>query len=217
MNFKQMYDFLEALNANNHKEWMDENRKRYHQIKENIYMWLLEVDEALAKVDPHYYRVQSKKAINRINNNLLYHPQKPVYKDHFGMGLDQKPGKSDFYIHLGINECFLAGGFYKPKKSYLDSIRDAIDYDGDKLKAIISEPKFINYFDGLMKEQKLKNAPKGFDKQHPHIDLLKNKSFAVARPLDKKTILSSNFIDEIVDTYQVMFPFRNYLNQAVSV
>ena len=217
MNFQQVFDFLEALNANNHKDWMDDHRSEYHEIKENLYQWLLEIDQELIKIDPDYYPVASKKAINRINNNLLYHPQKPVYKDHFGMGLDQKPGKSDFYIHIGIHECFLAGGFYKPKKSYLDSIRDAIDYDGAQLVKLINDPTFKKHFDGLMCEERLTNPPKGYTKDHPYIELLKNKSFAIQKPLNKKSVLSSKFKDNILETYKVMLPFRKYLNKAVTV
>jgi uncharacterized protein (TIGR02453 family) len=217
MNFQEVFDFLENLNANNHKAWMDENRGRYHKIKDNLYQWLLEIDDELTSINNDHHPIDAKRAINRINNNLLYHPQKPTYKDHFGMGLDKKPGKSDFYIHIGINECFLAGGFYKPKRSNLNSIRDAIDYNGDKLKDILNDKKFKEHFGGLMDEGKLTNAPKGFTNDHPHIDLLKNKSFAVARKLNKKNVLSSNFKDTIIDTYRIMTPFRKYLNQAVTV
>ena len=133
------------------------------------------------------------------------------------MGLDKRPGNSDFYIHIGIHECFLAGGFYKPKRSDLNSIREAIDYNGDEFKKIINDKKFKEHFGGLMDEGKLTNAPKGFTNDHPHIDLLKNKSFAVARSLNKKNVLSSDFKDIIIDTYRTMKPFRKYLNQAVTV
>lgn len=217
MNFQEVFDFLEQLNANNHKAWMDEHRDRYHRIKDDLYHWLLGVDDELSKIDPDHYPIEAKKAINRINNNLLYHPQKPTYKDHFGMGVDKRPGKSDFYIHIGIHECFLAGGFYKPKRSDLNSIREAIDYNGDEFKKIINDKKFKEHFGGLMDEGKLTNAPKGFTNDHPHIDLLKNKSFAVARSLNKKNVLSSDFKDIIIDTYRTMKPFRKYLNQAVTV
>ena len=217
MNFQEVFDFLEQLNANNHKAWMDEHRDRYHRIKDDLYQWLLGIDDELSKIDPDHYPIDAKKAINRINNNLLYHPQKPIYKDHFGMGVDKRPGKSDFYIHIGIHECFLAGGFYKPKRSDLNSIREAIDYNGDEFKNIINDKKFKEHFGGLMDEGKLTNAPKGFTNDHPHIDLLKNKSFAVARSLNKKNVLSSDFKDIIIDTYRTMKPFRKYLNQAVTV
>lgn len=217
MNFQQVFDFLERLNANNHKDWMNMHRDEYHSIKQDLYDWLMDIDEKLIDIDPDYYPIESKKVINRINNNLLYHPNKPVYKDHFGMGLDQKPGKSDFYIHIGINECFLAGGFYKPKTTNLKSIRDAIDYDGEKLKQIMNEPNFKENFNGLMVEDRLTNAPKGFDKDHPHIDLLKNKSFAVQKTIDKETVLSLDLKDEIIKCYKVLLPFRKYLNQAISV
>jgi len=217
MNFKKVFDFLEDLNANNHKDWMDEHRSEYYEIKENLYQWLLEIDQELINIDPDYNPITSKKAINRINNNLLYHPHKPVYKDHFGMGLDQKPEKSDFYIHIGIHECFLAGGFYKPKKSQLDSIRDAIDYNGDQLVELMNDSEFKKHFGGLMNEERLIKPPKGFSKDHPHIELLKNKSFAVQKSLNKKTITSTKFKDSILETYSVMLPFRRYFNQAVSV
>ena len=217
MNFQEVFDFLEQLNANNHKAWMDEHRDRYHRIKDDLYHWLLGVDDELSKIDPDHYPIEAKKAMNRINNNLLYHPHKPTYKDHFGMGVDKRPGKSDFYIHIGIHECFLAGGFYKPKRSDLNSIREAIDYNGDEFKKIINDKKFKEHFGGLMDEGKLTNAPKGFTNDHPHIDLLKNKSFAVARSLNKKNVLSSDFKDIIIDTYRTMKPFRKYLNQAVTV
>ena len=217
MNFQEVFDFLEDLNANNHKAWMDQNRDRYHKVKDDLYQWLLGIDDELSKIDPDHYPIDAKKAINRINNNLLYHPQKPTYKDYFGMGLDKRPGNSDFYIHIGIHECFLAGGFYKPKRSDLNSIREAIDYNGDEFKKIINDKKFKEHFGGLMDEGKLTNAPKGFTNDHPHIDLLKNKSFAVARSLNKKNVLSSDFKDIIIDTYRTMKPFRKYLNQAVTV
>jgi uncharacterized protein (TIGR02453 family) len=147
----------------------------------------------------------------------LYHPNKPTYKDHFGAGLDKRPRTSDFYIHLGINECFLAGGFYRPKSDLLKSIRDAIDYNGDVLKGIIEKPTFQDYFGGLMEDEKLKTSPKGYSQDHEHIELLRHKSFAAHRPITKTQVKSKNFDEIVIETYQAMLEFRRYLNKAVSV
>jgi len=218
MDFERLFDFLETLNANNSKEWMDENRKEYESVKADYVKWLEDLDLKLSKIDEKYYSSSGKKAINRINNNLLYHPNKPTYKDHFGAGLDKRPKTGDFYIHLGIEEVFVAGGFYKPKPELLKSISEAIDYNGDEFKAIITSETFQEHFGGLMKDDdKLKTSPKGFSQDHKHIDLLRLKSFAAMKPFDRKDVLSSDFKDKVIETYTAMLPFRRYLNKAVTV
>lgn len=217
MNFKELFQFLETLQKNNSKDWMDENRDWYHQVRDDYKLWLAEMDLYLADVDPDYHPTSPAKALNRINNNLLYHPNKPTYKDHFGAGLDKKPKTSDFYIHLGVEECFLAGGFWRPKSDFLKSIRQAIDYNGEVLNELIQEKKFKEMFGGLEADEKLTNAPKGFSKEHPHIDLLKNKSFVAYKTLTRNQILAPNFQEIVKETYLAMLDFRRYLNKAVSV
>jgi uncharacterized protein (TIGR02453 family) len=217
MDFNNLFHFLEELQQNNNKEWMDDNRKRYHSIRDEYLKWLMALDVELAEIDPDYYPTPKKKILNRINNNLLYHPNKPIYKDHFGAGLDKRPKTSDFYIHLGINESFLAGGFYKPKSDTLKSIRDAIDYDGEVLKDILNKPSFRKTFGEMMDDDMLKTSPKGYSQEHEHIDLLKYKSFAVMHNITKKDVLADDFKKHIKDVYFEMLPFRRYLNKAVSV
>ena len=218
MNFKDLFEFLETLNNNNSKEWMDQNRSWYEQVKADYVLWLEDLDEELSKADADYFSLPGKKAINRINNNLLFHPNKPTYKDHIGAGLDKRPQTGDFYIHLGLEEIFVAGGFYKPKPEFLKSIREAIDYNGDEFKKIINTRSFQKHFGGLMKdEDQLKTAPKGFSQDHKHIDLLRLKSFAAMKMFTPQEVLSADFKAQVIESYQVLLPFRRYLNTAVTV
>ncbi len=145
----------------------------------------------------------------------VFHPNKPTYKDHFGAGLDKAKNHADFYIHLGINECFLAGGFYHAPNDILKKIRSAIDYNGKELKKITSKKDFEAYYGELLQEDALTNAPKGYSTDHPHIDLLKMKTFAVMHPLTQKEVMGSGFKEELIKAYTILLPFRNYLNQAV--
>lgn len=217
MDFQKLFNFLTDLNKNNSKEWMDDHRKEYHQVRDEYIEWLNELDIKFAKVDPDYHPTTGKQAINRINNNLLFHPNKPIYKDHFGAGLDKEKGTGDFYIHIGINEKFVAGGFYKPKKETLDSIRAAIDYNGEELKKILNKPSFKKTFGELLEVEPLKTAPKGYSKDHEHIDLIRRKSFVVTHDLTEKEIKAKDFQDNLVKMYSEMLPFRHYLNHAVTV
>lgn len=219
MSFYKLYEFLRDLNKNNNKEWMDQNRQRYHDVRDWYIDWLNELDKALAEADQGYTPTEGRKAINRINNNLLYHPNKPVYKDHLGAGLDLGANgkQGDFYIHLGLEESFLAGGYYHPKKKILDSIRDAIDYNGEEYKAIINKESFKKKFEIIDDGDSLKTAPKGFSQDHKHIDLLRQKSFAVRHDVTQKEVATGDFLEKCVDVFMEMKPFRDYLNKAVTV
>ena len=220
MNFRKIYDFLRDLQRNNSKEWMDANRNYYHEVRDEYIAWLNELDRKLQQADAGYTPTDGRKAINRINNNLMFHPEKPIYKDHFGAGLDLGgSGKQgDFYIHLGTNESFMAGGFYKPKKELLDSIRQAIDYNGAELKSLVDKKSFKDMFTGFMHDgNSLKTSPKGYSQDHEHIDLLRMKSFAVQVDLTQKTVIETDFMQLCIDVYMDMKPFRDYLNQAVTV
>lgn len=197
---------------------MDENRNYYYEVRDFYIDWLNKMDLKLAEIDPDYTHTTGKQAINRINNNLLYHPNKPIYKDHFGAGLDQETKQGDFYIHLGTSESFIAGGFYKPKSSILKSIRQAIDYNGDELLEILNKPSFKKLFGTLIDDgDSLKTSPKGFNQDHKYIDLLRKKTFAVQNDLTQKIVTSDEFEERVMVIYKEMLPFRAYLNQAVSV
>ncbi len=218
MDFEALLQFLEELQNNNHKEWMDANRKRYHSVRNSFIKWLDELDSKLVTIDPNYFPTPGKKGINRINNNLLFHPNKPVYKDHFAAGLDQRSKQGDFYIQIGINESELAGGYWKPDNKLLHSIREAIDYNGGELQKIINKKSFKDTFGDLYPDRdKLKTTPKGYSSDHEHIDLLRHKTFAVIHPLKKEDILGDNFMEHVIEVYREMLPFRRYFNQAVTV
>ncbi|GGW30477.1 DUF2461 domain-containing protein [Arenibacter certesii] len=217
MDFNALFQFLTELNQNNSKEWMDQNRKWYKEVRDQYIKWLDEIDHLLASLDNGYYPTSGKKAINRINNNLMFHPNKPIYKDHFGAGLDKAPNSGDFYIEIGWSQSMLAGGIWRPNANTLRSIREAIDYDGEELQKILNKSSFMQTFGGLVEDGRLKTAPKGFSKAHPHIELLRNKTFAVMHPLNREDILAPDFKEKLVKVYQEMLPFRRYLNKAITV
>jgi uncharacterized protein (TIGR02453 family) len=217
MGFLQLFDFLARLQQNNHKKWMDANRKEYHQVRDFFIAWLDTINNELVNIDDHYFNTPGKKAINRINNNLMFHPDRSVYKDHFAAGLDQVTKQGDFYIELGVNECFIGGGYWHPSSKLLGSIRDAIDYNGEELLAILNKKSFVNTFGGMLKAASLKNAPKGYSSDHPHINLLKRRSFAAGWTFTQEDVLDDNFDKKVIGIYKELLPFRRYLNKAVTV
>lgn len=217
MDFHDLFDFLDQLQQNNNKEWMDANRKWYQSLRKEFIHWLDDLDTTLASLDDDYYPTPGKRGINRINNNLMFHPHKPVYKDHFGAGLDKAPNSADFYVEIGLKQCLLAGGFWRPETQILRNIREGIDYNGEELLKILDKPSFKKTFGGLYPDEKLTNAPKGFSNDHPHIELLRNKTFGVEHQLRREEVFRKDFKQKIIEVYLEMLPFRRYLNQATSI
>jgi len=131
-------DFLKNLSKNNSKEWMDDNRADYQRSKSIWLNIISNILNRLANHDEKFKLVEPKNTIFRINNNRRFQPNKPVYKDYFSCSPNGKLKiKSMLYVSIGVGETFIGGGIWRPEKETIEKVRAGIDYDGEKLKAII--------------------------------------------------------------------------------
>jgi len=109
----------------------------------------------------------------------------------------------------------VGGGFWEPNKDDLLRIRKEIALDDSEMRELINDSRFIQTFGGLVGEE-LKTAPKGFDKEHPAIDLLRKKQFLVMRSFTDEEILQPKFIAEILETFEAMKPFFDYMSEVLT-
>lgn len=214
MSKQPVFPFLEALTANNSKEWMDANRKWYIDTKEEVVAIFEPILTSLKEFDPRIVQPTAKKCIGRINNNLMFHPDRPTYKDHFGVVFGYGKGLADFYVHLGVDETEIAGGIWHPSSEKLKKIRTEIDYEGDRLRTILEAKPFSDWFE-VFQRDKLKTAPKGYARDHEFIDLLRLKSIAALRPISRDDIFSNHFHDMVVESYKAMVPLLDFINVAI--
>ena len=138
------------------------------------------------------------------------------------MGASINPGGkksliAGYYLHVEPGgSSFLAGGIYMPEPDMLNAVRQEIDYNPAPLLKILNSAAFKKYFNGIDDEDKLKTAPKGFEKDHPQLELLKNKHFVVSHKLSDKQLLDKNFPNLVVAGFKAMQPFLEYLREAVA-
>ena len=216
---KYIFDFLRDLKSNNSKEWMDANRKRYHNARNR---WLEEVGlilERLSNHNPYFAQFEAKHTIMRINNNRVFHPNKPIYKDYFAFSPTVKTDPiAHIHIAAGLSWSFLGGGLWAPEKSVLKQVREAIDYDGEALLEIIGQKGFQRIFGGLAEDPKrLKSSPKGYPRDHRHIDLLRYNNLTAQVTLTEEMVTSENFVDFVEEAYLELKPLNDYLEKALSV
>lgn len=216
MSRRIVYDFLRDLSDNNSKRWMDANRERYEEAKEIWIASCVGLLDTLSEQDDFYKKVEPKDTIERINNNLLYHPDRETYKDHFGFSPGAIKG-TGLYVSVSPKYSFVGGGVHNPSNDMLRDIRAKIDSEGDALVAILEDTDFKDYFEGGMEDdpKKLKSSPKGYSKDHEHIELLRRKNFTVGRRITQEEVISDDFPQVIGEAYSKMMPLLKFMREAL--
>ena len=98
-----------------------------------------------------------------------------------------------------------------PPMPWLTVIREKIDEHGEELVQIINDKEFKKYF-GNLQGEKLKSSPKGYAREHPHIELLKLKSFLVTRMIPDREVLDKGCLDLVINASKAMKQLNDYLN-----
>ena len=217
MGKSQLFAFLQDLRDNNSKEWMDQNRHHYQTAKAT---WLAEIQAIFDRLEdriPAFRGHQPKDTIMRINNNRRFNPSLPLYRDYFTFGISVVPKQGPYY-HLSVSpgQCRIGGGVYRPDPASLKKVRGAIDYDGDQLRAIVEAAAFQDFYGGLAPDpHQLKSSPRGYAKDHPHLDLLRYKSLIGICELSDAEVLADDFIDTVERAYLSIQPLNDYFAQAL--
>ena len=101
-----------------------------------------------------------------------------------------------------------------PPSPVLKVIREEIYNNIDEFKDILNESEFKSVFKEIEGE-KLVNPPKGFDKSFADIELLKHKHYTVFTQISDEELIKNNFLEQAIETFELMFPFNRFLNNAV--
>jgi uncharacterized protein (TIGR02453 family) len=119
-----------------------------------------------------------------------------------------------YYVHLQPGASFIAAGIYMPPATELQAIRQEIYFNGDTLEAILRQTSFKKIFGGL-EDHCLKTSPKGYPKEHPHIELLRQKSLVASKTFDDKTLETVGMVKKIASELGAAAPLVSFINQAI--
>lgn len=214
---KSTLDFLSKLSKNNNKEWFEKNRTAYEAAKNNFKEFVSELIVSTSKFDPSIRHLEAKNCIFRINRGVRFSNNKSPYKNNFGAILSPGGKKSfdaGYYIQLQPGASFIAGGMWQPPAPQINAIRQEIDYNTAEFKKILEAKEFKKYFGKLSDEDKLKTAPKGYEKTHPEIELLKYKSYITVHDLKDADVLSKDFLKHCGQVMKAMKPLNLFLRKA---
>lgn len=200
----EAFKFLHGLKRNNNKLWFEANRSNYEQFLREPSGRLVEVMASHIEEEMLPLVADQKRSLFRINRDIRFSADKSPYKTHIGivfplknlgenewtgmyLGMEPK-GASDMNVYVG-------GGAHEPSSEYLKKIRTKIAREYKTLKKLTTDKRFLGEFPKGLEGPSLLRPPKGYEEDHPAIELLKIKSFEFGVNLDKKEIMSPKLPD----------------------
>ena len=209
-------EFLKSLRLNNNRDWFNARKDQF--IKEQTaienFAGLL-----LAELSAHdLIETQSgKKSLHRIYRDTRFSKEKIPYKTNWSGSFSRatKQLRGGYYFHIEPGNSFVAGGFQAPNAEDLKRIRDDISFDPAPLRKILQSKSFIGTFGTLQGEQ-VKTTPKGYDKDHEAINLLRYKQFLLIKKFTDDEVLSPDFLKDVNQAFKNMRPFFNYMSEVLT-
>lgn len=162
-------DFYDDLEVDNTKAFWDAHRSTYDAAVAAPMKALtttLEDEFGAAKVFRPYRDVRFSK-------------DKTPYKTSQGAFVPRGPS-TGYYVQIAASGVLVGVGFYEASPARLASIREAIDVKahGTQLEQILGDLQSAGWELG---GDTLKTAPRGYDIDHPRIELLRHKSITLGK------------------------------------
>jgi uncharacterized protein (TIGR02453 family) len=210
---RETFDFFKRLEKNNNRDWFNENKKEFKEIEaevKQVYNQLFELLNVHDEID--------KMKMFRIYRDVRFSKNKLPYKTHFGGSFHRtKPRlRGGYYLHIQPNnESFIATGFWEPAKEDLLRIRKEFEMDDQEIRKIISDKKFKSTWGEFVGDE-VKSAPRGFNKDHKAIDLIKKKQFIFTKKYSDKEVTSHDFLNNVNKDFKLIRPYFDYMSDVLT-
>lgn len=208
---KKSLEFLKDLSQNNDREWFAEHKPRYEVALKEFKSFIGDVEKGLQEIDEI-----EKVKIFRIYRDVRFSKDKSPYKSFFSASFTRsgKHRRGGLYFAVEPHKAMVGGGFWGPESKDLRYIREGILREEEEYRTLV-EGKDIKEFFGGIEGDALRTAPKGFDKEHPSIALIRNKQFLLMKDYNPEEVLSADFAQEVVSTCKKMMPYLNFMSELL--
>ena len=216
-NFHPSLNFLGELSQHNSKDWFDMNRSAYEDARGTFTGFIDYLIDELRSSD-NLQGLSARECVLRIYRDIRFSKDKSPYNTHFSAIIAPGGKKSDlqgYYVSIQPQgHSLIAGGLHEPTPEQINRFRQAVARDASAFKVITSNKLFIDQF-GKIEGERLKTAPKGYDRDHPEIELLQLKQVTALHYFADRELLAGNFPERAVVVCRALKPFLDYLNEVL--
>ncbi len=172
-------DFYDDLEADNSKVFWEAHKEVYKTA----------VAAPMAALTEELAEEFGAAKIFRPYRDVRFSKDKTPYKTHQGAFIAVGPA-TGYYLQIGAPGVRVGAGFYEASPTRLAAFRTAIANDlyGPALERIVAKLRRGGWEIG---GERLKTSPRGWDADHPRIDLLRHKSLTAMRDYGFEEIIHS--------------------------
>jgi uncharacterized protein (TIGR02453 family) len=209
---KEIFSFFKDLKKNNNRDWFTDHKSHFKSLENQVKTFGEQLKDKLNTHDSI-----DRFKVFRIYRDVRFSKDKTPFKTHFGLTWHRtKPHyRGGYYLHLSPGNNFLACGFWDPNPADLKRIRQEIDIDGEEYRSILNNKTFNSVW-GELQGEAVKTAPKGYAKDHPHIDLLRFKQHIFTINYTDKEICQPDFINRADKALEAVRPFVDYMSEVLT-
>lgn len=194
-----LFRFLKDLEANNDRDWFEENRERFEaQARRPALRFITDFGPLLVKVSPHFRADPRPQggSLFRIHRDIRFARDKSPYKTHLGLHFRHEKGKDahtpGFYLHLEPGSSFVGLGLWRPDAPTLARLREAVVADPAAWRKATEGKRFTRTF--TVEGEMLARVPRGWAPDHPLADVLRLKDYTAMAPLTSRDITAPGFL-----------------------
>jgi uncharacterized protein (TIGR02453 family) len=143
--------------------------------------------------------------------DVRFAKDKTPYKTHQGAFVASGPA-CGWYVEISARGLRTGGGFYDASGPDLARVRASIDHEatGKELQRILAKLEKAGFEVG---GDRLKTTPRGYDADHPRIDLLRHKSITVGRPYGFDPVIHSpELVDAVRRDWRALRPLVDWVS-----
>ena len=171
--------FLNQLSHNNTKLWFDAHKDEYVKLQKEYEVFIDEMIVEIHKIDNNIQFLTRREAAFRIYRDARFSKDKTPYKTWISAAFSPNGKKADepaYFFRLdGQGLLTVGGGLWTPEPDKLMIVRKNISKDSKALNLVINDKKLTKVF-GMIQDHQVSRPPRGFAKDDPSIELLKQKS-----------------------------------------
>lgn len=216
MNVEKTLTFLKDLSANNSLDWMKSHREQYLEAKSEFTALIQDLTRKIAAYDLSVAFLRAEDLIYRLNRDTRFSKDKSPYHTAFRAHIStagKKTIPAGYYISISPGNSFLGGGLFASQfPQATQMVRDYMTQHVQKFLNMINAPEFTANF--VLEGEKLKNVPRGYDKESPLAEYIKHKSWDLEYHVSDQQLLESE-LSFLAELFQKMKPLNDFLNQAL--
>lgn len=204
--------FLSTLKAHNNRDWFEAHKPEFKKAQNQAKYFFGALTDALRTHDD----IEGMKLF-RIYRDVRFSNDKTPYNPHFA-GSFRRAGarlRGGYYLRIRPGESFIAVGFWDPSTPDLLRIRRELELDAAPFRACIEAPAFKKVW-GPLKGDSVRTTPKGFDKNHPDLDLIRHKQFIFTREFEDQEVVAPDFMEIVNDSYRAVRPWFDLMSEILT-